>query len=678
MGDGPARSVPAAMRRGQSFGLSACLRLVGRGVSRVWSAALYAAKALLGIGNPVAQIEDPTAARSWGWLPALTANASVALYLAAVVANASRLGADWAISAFYSCIALLFLPIATRLIWPAVSRRERIGLLLVLTEALFIIRVLRGPIFLVDHDEFLHWITADDILEFGRLFTPNSLLPVGPLFPGLQLVTTALVNLTGLSVFAAGLIMLAIARPVFTAALFFFYEKVSGSPRVASIACAIYMGCSTFVFFGSHFAYESLAVVFLGLALLASARAAESERYWGRYVGGLIIPFFAALSVTHHMTAYCGGGLLFGLAALELIKGASRRSVARAFAVAIAAILLPYGWSKLMGNPGSGYLGPLLAGGLHEVLNYFNAPPGRKLFTGDDGVVAPLWQRVVTLGSVALIALGLSTSFFRALARADMPIALGRMPTTLRSLLTWRNSSLVMLTLITFGYPMSIVFRLTKAGWEIGNRIGPYSFLGAGMVIAIGIASFWHGRSRSLVRASLLGVVCTVILIGGIISSEGPRVLIPGDFRVSADSASIEPMGISAAEWTKERLGAHNRFAADRINRLLLATFGRQQVSSTLQHGLDAGIALVAGNLGAEQLDVLKKIRIEYLLADLRLTTGLPVVGAYFDGSVADQLYESPPLPAAFLKFNRMETVSRPFDNGYIVIYDVRTLSEQP
>ena len=234
---------------------------------------------------------------------------------------------------------------------------------------------------------------------------------------------------------------------------------------------------------------------------------------------------------------------------------------------------------------------------------------------------------------------------------------------------------MVLLTLLTLLYPVSIIFRFTRSGWEIGNRIGPFAFLGVGVVIAIGVTTFLPQGTRSVWRASGIAVAATVMLLGGIISSEGPRILVPAQYQVSADAASIEPMGINAALWTKEWLGAGNHFAADRINRLLLSTFGRQLVSTTLQHGYDAGKVLVANKLDAEERDVIQKLSIDYLFVDLRLTTGMPVVGAYFDGAAADQMLTAPPQANALLKFNAIDAVSRVFDNGSAIVYDVRGLN---
>jgi hypothetical protein len=107
------------------------------------------------------------------------------------------------------------MPVAVRLLKVDVSRTERIGLVLVLGVALYCVKVLQSPTAFIQFDEFLHVRTAIDILEDGRLFGTNSLLPVSPRYPGLEIATTAIVNLTGLSIFLSGVILLLAARVVF-------------------------------------------------------------------------------------------------------------------------------------------------------------------------------------------------------------------------------------------------------------------------------------------------------------------------------------------------------------------------------------------------------------------------------------------------------------------------------
>ncbi|NKK80350.1 hypothetical protein [Rhizobium leguminosarum] len=625
--------------------------------------------------SAVGGVADPS---SLGMSPVFAFLCSCALVVAALAANASRLGEGWAVPAFYCAIAAIFLPAAARIIHPGASRPERLALIVIVTSALFVVRVIRAPVAFIDHDEFLHWATVNDILEAGRLFLPNPLLPVSPLYPGLELITSALVNLSGLSVFAAAIIVLAVARMMLMLALFLLFEKITGSARIASIACLIYMGSSAFLLFDVHYSYESLAIPMLAAVLLAS----ESRRMergdaagWPTVVATMIL--IVALAVTHHLTSYFCTALLCGTAVMECLRqGASVMQRRQAILLASIAVIAPVAWSKIVGNPTGSYILPVLAGGIHEVAQLVSSSTStRKLFVSDTGALAPAWQRYLTMAGVALICLGLLTGFLRSLVfNGQLRNASILWPPTRWRL--WRSSLLQILVLVTLAYPVSIIFRLTRSGWEIGNRVGSLSFLGVAIVVAVAVAAFWHGKSRGWLRATALAAAATTVLIAGVISSEGPRILVPAGYEVSADSSSIEPMGISAASWTREWLGRDQHFATDRINRLLLSTYGRQQVSTTLESGRDTGMAITAADLGPMERKLLIDSGVGFVMVDLRMTTGLPGVGVYFDGGAQDRNHMVPLQASSLLKFNSEPDVDRTFDNGFMVIFDVGRLGK--
>ncbi|MCB2403312.1 hypothetical protein [Rhizobium ruizarguesonis] len=624
--------------------------------------------------SAVGGVADPS---SLGMSPVFAFLCSCALVVAALAANASRLGEGWAVPTFYCAIAVIVLPAAARIIHPRASRLERLALIVIVTSALFVVRVIRAPVAFIDHDEFLHWATVNDILEAGRLFLPNPLLPVSPLYPGLELITSALVNLSGLSVFAAGLIVLATARMMLMLALFLLFEKITDSARIASIACLIYMGSSTFLLFDVHYSYESLAIPMLAAVLLAS----ESQRMepsdaagWPTVVATVVL--ILALAATHHLTSYFCTALLCGTAVMECLRqGASAMQKRRAILLASIAVIAPVAWSRIVGNPTGSYILPVLEGGIHEVAQLVSSSTStRKLFVSDTGALAPAWQRYLTMAGVALICLGLLTGFLRSLVfnGQHRNASILWPPTRWR---LWRSSLLQILVLVTLAYPVSIIFRLTRSGWEIGNRIGSLSFLGVAIVVAVAVAAFWHGTSRGWLRATALAAAATTVLIAGVISSEGPRILVPAGYEVSADSSSIEPMGISAARWTRRWLGGQH-FAADRINRLLLSTYGRQRVSTTLESGQDTSMAITAADLGPMERKLLIDSGVGFVMVDLRLTTGLPGVGVYFDGGAQDRNHTVPLQSSSLLKFNSEPDVDRTFDNGFMVIFDVGRLGK--
>ncbi len=86
---------------------------------------------------------------------------------------------------------------------------------------------------------FLHTRTAEDILRSGHLFSENSMLPVSPFYPGLEIMTNVISTTTGLNTFYAGDIVIFSSHLLMILALFLFYEQITGSSRMASIAMII-------------------------------------------------------------------------------------------------------------------------------------------------------------------------------------------------------------------------------------------------------------------------------------------------------------------------------------------------------------------------------------------------------------------------------------------------------
>jgi hypothetical protein len=627
-------------------------------------------RAFLGIGQSHEATELAPARAAWGWLPALSLNSAFALALIALGLSAGEHAGPSKSLLFCGGAFLLFVPLCARIAWPSVSRFERIGLLIVAVSGLYMIKLLDSPRGFTGYDEFLHWRTADDVLVQQALFTPNALLPISPLYPALEIAATAIANVTGLPLFPAALLLLAISRLIFVCALFLFFESVTGSARISAIACVVYMGNSSFPLFHSAFSYESLAVVFLILTFLATVCTKTDTPAGDRRAMVLATPFLLVLAATHHLTAYIAASLLAVLTIIVFLRrDASQRRMAPIGLTAVM-MLSAWVWPTLMGNPVAEYLLPSLAEGLGDIVWLFKTwMPIRMPFVGTDGSTSPLWQRATMLSAFALVCLALAMGFFRALDRADAKVAWrrGRMPISVR----WSNDWLVLLVLLTLVFPITVLCRLTESAWEFGNRLGPYAYFGVAPVAAFAIAGAWQARSVSVWRGVTAGGALGVVLIGGLFLAWGGPIELPRRYRVGADSLSVESMGIDAARWTRLWLGPEHRFVSDRINRLLLAVYGRQQLVTSQQEPVDTSHLLFATTLGPEELNTLKVTDIDYLLVDMRLTEALPRLGVYFERGEDLERYELPPDPQALTKFNHIARVSRPFDNGAIIIYGV-------
>lgn len=616
--------------------------------------------------------DAPTRPVSCEWIATLCVTAAVALLLVVAGHAAGRRAYDVAPLLFWSGVVLLVIPISLRIGWPGVARGERLFLLFLLAEALLYYKTVYSPTSFIGHDEFLHWVAADDLLTARRLFLSNPLLPIGPAYPALEILTTAIIDLTGLPLFAAGTLLLVILRGTFVVGLFLFYEKLSGSPRTSAVACLVYMGCTTFAVFEAMFSYESLGIVLCVLALAVEAASRDLDGRPRLRALGLIALLLAGLAVTHHLSAAFAAIYFGALAGFEALRRSPMRIEARLAmgATAILAIALPLLWVEAHGNLLRGYLGPVIEGGFRSLLaKIMGAPTLRSEHLGHPA--QPFGMRLTTMVAILLLASGLATGFFRSLATtAPSSAPAGWRPIQDILARRWRDGRIVLLSLLAFGFPISVAFRLTSTGWEIGNRMGTFVFIAVGLVVAVGIVHFWQRREPRGWRLIGPAIALSAIVMGGVTSSA--LYPIRGPYKVAADQQSIEPMGIETARWTKQWLAPGNRFTSDRINRLLLASYGRQDARAKIIEGVDAARLFETETLGPDDFWALARSDIDFLLVDLRLCTAPPVLGFYFEPWQAQQ---GKPLSSdQLLKFNDIKGVTRIYDNGWIVIYDVRGL----
>src|SRR6266849_933764 len=220
-------------------------------------------------------------------------------------------------------LLFIFVPNLARLLSPAPSRVERICLLCGLGMSLYLVRFMTSPLRFAEYDEFLNWRTADDILRTGHLFSENSMLPVGPYYPGLQIVTNAVSTISGLDTFHAAILVISAARLLMMLSLFLLYEQLTNSSRMAGIATIIYTVNPHFLFFDSIFSYESLALPLATFmfSILARYQTTHKDYRWAIFMACFVL---LAVTITHHMTDYVCDGLLILWAVISLFQASSR------------------------------------------------------------------------------------------------------------------------------------------------------------------------------------------------------------------------------------------------------------------------------------------------------------------------------------------------------------------
>jgi len=590
------------------------------------------------------------------WQPLILASTGAGLLLMGLADEQARIDGPMSLPLFWAGILFMMGPSIWGLVAPTPSRNERISIVLILGLALYLVKVMASPIAFTLPDEFTHWRTLDDVLSSGHLFADNPLLRISPVFPGLEAATAAARVSSGLGVFPLAMILMGAARVVTMLSLFLLAATITGSGRVAGIASVIYMANVSFLPFDAQFAYESLAIP---LAFLAIWAVLCWSRHSGRSLlhGGLALAAIAATTVTHHLTSLVLVTFLATWAFLSLVRyrGAKPRwpiVVAAAWAVAVNIV-----WLATVGGLALTYLRTIVLGGVDELLAVLRgATAAKQLFVPRVGLPPPLPEIVVAYASVALLLLALPFMLLHAVR--------GRHPPAL----------VLVLVLAAVLYPASLALRFTVAGSETSQRASEFLFLPLGVLGADWLVgsrpSRWRPHGRLIVVLALL-----VVFAGGIVSGDPPQGRLPGPYRVAAEQLSIEPQGTDTAAWALSELGPNNRLIADRTNAKLLASIGSQYpVTSANQH-LGTAYVMLAQTLGRGELDIMRRAGIRYVVVDLRLARDVPVYKYWFESAEPDAGQHTTPIPlAALQKFDGLRGVTRIYDSGDIIIYDVRGL----
>ncbi|MGZ4419401.1 MAG: hypothetical protein ACXVRV_14680 [Gaiellaceae bacterium] len=574
----------------------------------------------------------------------LLLSSAVGLMLVSAGDALSRSGYGHGSLLFWLGLLAIFLPLTARLTSSAPSRSERVGLLVLLGVASYLVKVFRDPFRFLYTDEFVHQYNAVSILATHKLFRENPILHATPAYPGLEAPTAALSALTGMSTFAAGLVVIAVARLILMLALFLLYETVTGSDRVAGLAAALYAASPHYLFFIADFSYESLALPIAILALAAALRA-RPPRGTGR-TAWLIVALLltAGVVVTHHMTSYALVATLLAICLVPL-PWLSRRP-RRPWTIAAIAVALTAGWLVLVARETIGYLSPVILGALRETIRTAaGEAKTRQLFhSAVGGSQAPVWEHYMAFASAILVAVSLLIGVRAIWGRyRHLPAA-------------------IVFAVAAVAYVGSLGLRLVPAAWETAARASEFLFLGSALVLAL--SAFWVlERFSGLLARVGLAVAAAFLIIGGLISTTPSSTLLAQTYRVSTGAGGVlEPQAATVAQWTAETLGPGNRVAAgEAVGRFLLVD-GREHVFA----GTDPPITTVleSKTLAPWEIGLLRREGIRYLVTDQQ-PSGADN-GYYFFRTHPDHA-----LVLAAKKFQ--DAGAQPiYNSGDIVVYDLQ------
>jgi hypothetical protein len=591
-----------------------------------------------------------------GLVPLIMASTGGGLFLIGLADDQARRDTSLTLPLFWLGVLFIVGPTIWRLLAPEPSRNERLCVTVILGLSLYAVKIMVNPIAFALPDEFTHLRTLQDILTTGHLFADNPLLRISPVYPGMEAATAVAAVTTGLGSFPLAMLLIGIARVVTMLSLFLVASTVTGSGRVAGIASVVYAANASFLPFDVAYSYESLA---LPLAFLVVWAVLGWLRHGGRggLHAGIALAGIAATTVTHHLTSLVLVALLTTWAVVSVVR---KRDSAPRWPIVVAAawaIAVNAAWLLSVGGLAITYLDIIVSGGLDELAAVLTgtAPP-KRLFVPRAGISAPLPEIIVAYSAVVLLLLALPFMLHHAIR--------GRRP----------QPFVIVLCLAALLYPASLALRFTNAGSETSQRASEFLFLSLGLLGADWLvgsrSSRWRVRSRPLIAACLL-----TVFAGGLVAGDPPQGRLPGPYHVGAEQRSIEPQGIDTATWALRELGPNNRLIADRTNAKLLGSIGAQDPVTSANEHFGTAYVMFAPRIGPDELDLLRRAQIRYVVVDFRLARDPPIYKYYFESAEPDGGNHTTPMPLASLqKFDGLPGVARIYDSGDIVIYDIRGL----
>lgn len=569
------------------------------------------------------------------------------------MSRASGSGSDAFSQVLYVAgLVAIFLPAAVGVLLPRVSTSTRVLLAVAMMVLLQLTRLVADPSRFMQHNELIHINGLRLIEQSGRLYNDNPLLPVTSYYPGLQVITDAVHDLTGLGDHASGVIVLIATRVVLALAVLLVVGWVTGSSRIGAAAVLVYACNPQMLVFNATFNYQSLA---LPLAALVVYLVLSRRRGSRLALVPAILTFWAVIA-THHLTSVLliAAFVVWGL--LELVLRRGRPRSWGALVLMTVAGIVGFGVTLLNpGNPLVNYLGEIADSSISAIENVLGGGKSRALFQNSAGVQSAAWEKYAILASLVITLVVLLVSVWKS-----------------RKLLPARSSIVVLLLLIALIFPIIPAGHLTVATAEVGDRSAGFVYLGVAFVIAWWMWQWPMRRWRSWV----MGIAMTVVFVGSIVLGAGSITnQLPGPFRVSDDARSIDADSLAAADWMSTHLPNDSVVYGDRVGGLLAGAYGDQFVVTHVGTRIDASRLLLDPGFGAEDVRLIREAHIRYLIADKRNANGLPNQGVYIESGEFGEDGRTTPVPAAALrKFSEVPGVDAIYDNGSIVIYDLGAL----
>ena len=566
---------------------------------------------------------------------------------------------------FWIGALLLFVPAAAVITSRRISSRLRFGWLLVYALFSYVPKLLRDPAQPLFHDEIAQWRQAADLAVSGKLFQPNYIIGIVSRFPGLHIVTAAISDSTGLTVWQSAIIIIAIAHVMSVFAAYALGNAIfDGKERAGAIVAIVYSLNSSFMYFDTEYAYESLAMPFFlwCLACLARAHRARNSRERFAWASGAILAGYGSIA-THHLTTVIMSGLLLLICVTTLIaarRGAVTKAVAWTTSAVCVGIVGPAVLWLVLVAPGTfAYLSPYFGGGLSQLFDVFSNKGGtRSLF---QGAAEPGYEKYASY-SVPLLAFAL------------VLIALWLWRRTPK---TVRRDNPMRLSLMFFGllYFPSLPFILVEFGAEGARRSWGFTYIGVATLVTPVVLTcldrMTQLRGRVLVAAGTAALlVASDGLVGNVAAGLDTDYRFPGPFVFGSDTRSVSAELVGLSAWFDQDIGTRQHVVSDRYTDLVLVRDADAEPAAPATGFATYDLYFNAGPPGSYLVYELSSSGYAYLIIDKRMSYELPEVGVFFEPDEPYAYEGSDPITKANLdRYDYLPWTTEVYDSDDYSVY---------
>jgi hypothetical protein len=575
---------------------------------------------------------------------------------------------------FWAGMLLLSLPLIGVIARSATPHAVRTTLLILYGILTFAPKLLRDPSSPLYHDEFAHWRATYEILYTGKLFRANPIIPIVGRYPGLHAATAALVNATGLNIWQAAVVLLALCHLLLLLGIVALGEALGMTNRTASLAAILYSFNSSFLYFDTQFAYESMAVTLVVWTLVAYVRAIRARSTRERAAACfLTVLFSAGTIVTHHLSTFA---LVLIMAVIALVLSIPRlartggwvRTASTAWGLTLAAAVMAGLWFSAVAPGTLSYLSPYLGQGLSQLMQDARGTGNVKQLFGAS--LSPWWEQKSAY-LVVVFAFGMAVGGLLLICARMRDGRLQRGHT---------RALLIGFALLGAVYFPSVLFIFSPAGSEGARR--SWAFTWVGIAILAGPSAVWlldstRRRISNWFRVSLhigLAVTMCLALIGGTAAGLNAAYRFPGPFLYGSDARSATPELLAASAWFRARFGTGHNLIIDRYSALIFASYGLQNIAKpspgfpTYELYLAKSGSLIPASLLTE----LKAGNYNYIIVDRRMAYEIPETGVYFDPGEPNYLVPKSGKSIFYGrldKFNSLSWMIKVFQSDDYIIY---------